>query len=33
LPNQITRDDQMVGFIRFGNDFTKTFTSWNSIKI
>jgi cell surface protein SprA len=27
LPNQITRDDQMVGFIRFGNDFTKTFTS------
>jgi cell surface protein SprA len=27
LPNQITlRDDQMVGFIRFGNDFTQTFT-------
>jgi cell surface protein SprA len=27
LPNQITlRDDQMVGFIRFGNDFTQNFT-------
>jgi cell surface protein SprA len=26
LPNQITlRDDQMVGFIRFGNDFTQNF--------
>jgi cell surface protein SprA len=26
LPNEITlRDDQMVGFIRFGNDFTQNF--------
>jgi hypothetical protein len=29
----VLRDDQMVGFIRFGNDFTQNFPNRNSFEV